>query len=181
MAHLLKGLLCLAVLSIITTASMAFGWIDSNTPHGLWAVGTYLYLIFTQAFIMFYFIGCARMVDNVDQALQSGDSNKELFENPPTDLAPYIKKVNTFQYQSQLCKRQTIPWTMLIILLGMLSIFMGGAVDTGMANTYFHTGMVYGFFTALAIGFFKQWYYLGKTHKLLRHIKALFEIPDHQM
>ena len=105
----------------------------------------------------------------------------ELFEEAPTDLEPYKKKVKKYVYQTSLSKRQTIPWTMLMLILGTLAFLLGGAHDTGLVRKIVHSGVVYGFLAATIIGFVRQWYYLGKSHKLLREMKALFSIPDGQM
>ena len=68
-----------------------------------------------------------------------------------------------------------------MLILGMIAFLLGGAHDTGMVLKTTHSGVVYGFTGAALIGFFRQWFYLGKSHILLRKIKSLFEIPDHSM
>lgn len=65
--------------------------------------------------------------------------------------------------------------------IGYDCFFLGGAHDTGLVPKTIHSGVVYGFSAAVIIGFVRQWYYLGKTHILLRRIKGLFSIPDGQM
>ena len=100
---------------------------------------------------------------------------------PPEDLTPYIKKTEKFVYDTTISKRKTIPWSMLMVFLGMIAFLLGGAVDTGMLDRVFHSGVVYGFLGAMLIGFFHQWRYLGQTHFTLRKLKALFDIPDAQM
>ena len=68
-----------------------------------------------------------------------------------------------------------------MLILGMLAFLFGGAHDTGLVEKATHVGLVYGFIAALTIGFFRQWYYLKKTHLLLRKVKALYSLPDAQM
>jgi uncharacterized membrane-anchored protein len=80
-----------------------------------------------------------------------------------------------------LSKRKTIPWTMMMLTLGMLAFLLGGAHDTGLVEKIIHSGVVYGFLAAMLIGFYKQWNYLGKNHLLLRNLKSLFSLPDNQM
>ena len=181
MAYLLRTLVLLMILSVAITTSTAMGWLDLGYNHIVLAIPTYLFVIFVQAFVMFYFIGTSRMVNNVWDALHSESNLGELFEKPPEDLEPYIKSTRRFVEQSTRSKRQTIPWTMLMLILGMAAFLLGGAHDTGMVEKTTHVGLVYGFVATALIGFFRQWYYLGKTHILLRKIKALYEIPDHQM
>jgi len=65
--------------------------------------------------------------------------------------------------------------------LGMIAFLLGGAHDTGLVSRPVHSGVVYGFIVAMGIGFFRQWYYLGRGHLLLRKLKTLFAIPDGQM
>ena len=83
--------------------------------------------------------------------------------------------------ESTRCKRQTIPWTMLMLILGTMAFLLGAAHDTGLVEKTTHVGLVYGFIAASAIGFFRQWHYLGRVHLLLRKIKSLYGLPDHQM
>ena len=105
----------------------------------------------------------------------------ELFEVPPTDLAPYVEKTKKFVEDADRCKRQTIPWTILMLILGMIAFLLGGAHDTGLVQKSTHSGVVLGFFIAMSIGFFRQWYYLGKSHLLLRKLKSLYGMADGQM
>ena len=181
MAYLLRGLITLMVFGIVFTAALALGWVSFSMGHIQIAITAFLYTIFAQAFVMFYFIGISRLVNNVYEVLHSGANLKELFENPPEDLDPYKKKVKQFVHESTTCKRQTIPWTMLMLVLGMIAFLLGGAHDTNMVSKTTHSGVVYGFMAAMLIGFVRQWYYLGKIHVLLRKIKALYAIPDAQM
>lgn len=141
-----------------------------------------MYLIFTQAFIMFYFIGVHRLVENVLTALQSSTQLETLFDPPiPRDLTPYQKDVNRLFYQTNMCKRQTIPWTALILVLGIVSFLLGGAYHTGQVDRMVHVGVVLGFAAAFFIGFIKQWMYLGRANKYLRELKNLFNISKDSM
>lgn len=130
---------------------------------------------------MFYFIGVARLAGNVHATLVGGQNLEKLFDQVPKDLGPYMKKVDQFVYDSTLGKRKTIPWTMLMLLLGSLGFLMGGAYDTGLVSRVTHVGIIYGFIASMLLGFIKQWTYLGRNHRLLRQLKALFGLPDHQM
>ncbi len=145
------------------------------------AIPTFMYVMFIQAFVMFYFIGVARLVENVWNTLHSEGNLDELFDEAPTDLDPYKKKVARYVHESQLSKRQTIPWTILMLILGALAFLLGGAHDTGMVRKVVHSGVSYGFFAAMMIGFFRQWYYLGKSHVLLGELKGLFGISRDAM
>ena len=181
MANLLRALIILMVIGIGLTTSIALGWVDISMGHIQMAITTFIYTIFAQAFVMFYFIGVSRLVNNVKDILASGVNLEELFENPPEDLTPYAKKVDRFAHEADTCKRQTVPWTMLMLILGMIAFLLGGAHDTRLVSKTIHSGVVYGFIAAMLIGFVRQWYYLGKSHVLLRKIKGLFDIPDHSM
>lgn len=174
MAHLLRFLLLVMVLGILTTTTVALGWFEIGFGHIQLAIPTFMYVIFIQAFVMFYFIGVARLVENVWNALNSEANLSELFEEPPADLEPYKKKVARYIHESQLSKRQTIPWTMLMLVLGTIAFLLGGAHDTGLVSRIVHSGVAYGFLAAMIIGFVRQWYYLGKSHKLLGEMKSLF-------
>ena len=174
MAHLLRFLLIVMVSGIALTVSVALGWISIEFGHIQLAIPTFMFVIFIQAFVMFYFIGVSRLVENVWNALNSEGHLNELFEEAPQDLDPYKKKVARFVHETQLSKRQTIPWTMLMLILGTIAFLLGGAHDTGMVSKVVHSGVAYGFFAAMAIGFVRQWHYLGKSHDLLGELKALF-------
>jgi len=181
MAYLLRSLIVLMVVGMAFTTLSAHHVVVLELGHIQLAIPAYLYTLFTQAFVMFYFIGVARLTNNVQTILQSGTQLKELFEDPPQDLTPYLKQVKRMTYEADTCKRQTVPWSILMIVLGMLGFLLGGAHDTSLVSKSVHSGVVYGFLVAMTIGFFRQWYYLGKSHKLLRKLKTLFEIPDAQM
>ncbi|HXH73404.1 MAG TPA: hypothetical protein VNJ08_00450 [Bacteriovoracaceae bacterium] len=181
MAYLLRFLLIVMVVGIALTTSVALGWIDLNFGHIHLAIPTFMYVIFIQAFVMFYFIGVSRLVENVWNALNSQANLTELFDEPPQDLEPYKKKVARYVHESTLSKRQTIPWTMLMLILGTLGFLLGGAHDTGLVSKVVHSGVGYGFCVAMLIGFVRQWFYLGKSHILLGEMKALFGMSRDSM
>ena len=181
MAYLLRSLILLMMIAIGITTATAMGAVDLGLGHIELAIPTFLYCIFAQAFVMFYFIGVARLVENIWRVLGGEGDMGELFATPPQDLESYTKKTKKFLGESKRCKRQTIPWTMLMLILGMLAFLLGGAHDTGLVEKATHVGLVYGFIAASTIGFFRQWHYLGRSHRLLRKVKALYQIPDAQM
>lgn len=181
MAYLLRLLILLMVGGIILTAGVALGWWHVGFGHIQLAIVTFIYTIFAQAFVMFYFIGVSRLMNNVYSVLNTKTNLGELFDHPPEDLEPYKKKTIKFVQDSDRCKRQTIPWTMLMLVLGSIAFLLGGAHDTGLVSKVIHSGVVYGFMVAMMIGFFRQWYYLKVSHVALRKVKTLFEIPDGQM
>jgi hypothetical protein len=181
MAYLLRSLLLFMLLSIVLTAASALGWIHLPFSHIQLAIPSFIFLMFIQAFVMFYFIGVARLVENVWNALTVEGHLGELFDHPPSDLEPYKKKVTRFIHESSLSKRQTIPWTMLMLILGSIGFLLGGAHDTGLVRKVIHSGVVYGFIVAMMIGFVRQWFYLGKSHFLLRDMKSLFGMSDGAM
>ena len=182
MAYLLRFLIVLMIAGIGLTASMALGWIElEKYSHIQISIVAFLYTIFAQAFVMFYFIGVSRLMTNIYEILKGENNLNELFDNPPEDLEPYMKKVVKFVQDSNRCKRQTIPWTMLMLILGTIAFLLGGAHDTGLVQKTTHSGVVYGFLAAMIIGFVRQWYYLKVGHIMLRKVKGLFEIPDGSM
>lgn len=181
MAYLLRFLNILSILGILITMTSAFGWLNFPYSHIQMAIPAFLFLLFVQAFVMFYFIGASRLTKKVHESLNSTNDLDLLFDSPPEDLNPYKKKVKKFIFDTDLGKRQTIPWTMLMIVLGTIGFLLGGAHDTGLVAKTVHSGVVYGFSAAMFIGFVRQWYYLGKTHILLRKLKALFSLPDNAM
>jgi hydrogenase/urease accessory protein HupE len=181
MAYLLRTLIFLMILSIILTALLALKIVHLPFSHIQIAIPAFIYTIFAQAFVMFYFIGVSRLTNNVYVIVSSGTNLNELFDTPPEDLAPYIEKTKKFVEDSDRCKRQTIPWTILMLILGMIAFLLGGAHDTGLVQKTTHSGVVLGFMIAMTIGFFRQWYYLGKSHQLLRKLKTLYGIANAQM
>lgn len=181
MAYLLRTLILIMLLSLLLTAFAAMGMVNLPIGHIQLAIPTFLFMIFVQAFVMFYFIGISRLVENVYNTLTSESNLNELFEVPPKDLNPYLKKVKQFLHESTVGKRQTIPWTMLMLTLGMMAFLLGGAHDTGLVPKIVHVGVVYGLFMATIIGLIRQWYYLGKGHRLLRELKGIFSLSDQSM
>lgn len=181
MAYLLRALIILMILGICLTLGTAFHLFPFHFSHIQIAIPAFIYTIFAQAFVMFYFIGVSRLANNIYLILKEQKNLDELFEDPPKDLGPYTKKVFQFVQESTRGKRQTIPWTMLILILGTLGFLLGGAHDTGVVSKTTHIGVVYGFLAATIIGFFRQWHYLGRAHILLRKLKTLFSIPDNSM
>lgn len=181
MAYLLRSLIVVMVAGIVLTALTALQWITLPHSHIQTAIPSFIFLIFIQAFVMFYFIGVARLVENVWNVLQSQQNLHELFDEAPSDLEPYKKRVARFVHESTLCKRQTIPWTMLMLVLGSVGFLLGGAHDTGLVSKTVHSGVIYGFMAAMFIGFVRQWIYLGKSHVLLREMKGLFGMSNDAM
>jgi len=181
MAYLLRGLLVIMVSGIVLTTALALQWVSLPQSHIQTAIPSFIFLIFIQAFVMFYFIGVARLVENVWNVLHSQQNLHELFDTPPTDLEPYKKRVARFVHESSLSKRQTIPWTMMMLVLGSIGFLLGGAHDTGLVVKTVHSGVIYGFIAAMAIGFYRQWIYLGKSHILLRELKGLFGMSSDSM
>lgn len=181
MANILRSLLLLILAGILLTLLSAYQFIHIGFSHIALSIPLILMIIFSQAFIMFYFIGVHRLVENVMNVLHSKTDLYQLFDEPPSDLNPYLKEVNLISYQTSLCKRQTIPWSALILVLGILAFLLGAAYHTGQVEKPVHVGVVYGFLTSFSIGFFKQWKYLGKAHILLRKLKATFNLSDDRM
>ncbi len=181
MAYLLRALILIMVLAIFLTISLALKILILPLSHIHVAIPAFIYTIFAQAFVMFYFIGVNRLTKNVYYILTSKNNLHEIFDNPPEDLSPYLDKTKSLYEESERYKRQTIPWTILMLILGMIAFLLGGAHDTGLVQKTTHSGVVLGFVVAMMIGFFRQWYYLGKCHLHLRKLKGLYEIPDSQM
>ena len=181
MAYLLRGLLILMLLGLGGTTLTALGLWQSPLGHIQLGLISFLYSIFAQAFVMFYFIGISRFTKNIYHCLDSKESLSELFETPPDNLAPYKKKTYQFVLEADRSKRQTVPWGMLILVLGSIAFLLGGAHHTQLVEKTTHSGVAYGFLIAMLIGFVRQWYYLGRGHLLLRKIKGLFQIPEGSM
>ncbi|PIP92987.1 MAG: hypothetical protein COW00_03135 [Bdellovibrio sp. CG12_big_fil_rev_8_21_14_0_65_39_13] len=181
MAYLLRTLLIIMFSVVLMTVFMGLHWLNIDIDHRQFAIMSYLFTLFVQAFVMFYFIGISRLVKNVYTLLDSEKDLDQLFDEAPADLKPYKEKTYRFVQDSDRFKRQTIPWTMLMIILGAIAFLLGGAYDTNMVQRTTHSGVAYGFVFAMVIGFFRQWFFLGKGHLLLRKLKYLFSIPDGQM
>ena len=93
MAYLLRTLNLLMIAGILLTMGSAFGFVNFSMSHIQLAIPVFIYTIFAQAFVMFYFIGVSRLTDNVYFILTSEKNLNELFETPPENLMPYKKKV----------------------------------------------------------------------------------------
>jgi hypothetical protein len=106
MAYLLRTLIVLMVASVLLTALLALKMITLPFGHIQVAIPTFIYTIFAQAFVMFYFIGVARLTNNVYAIVSSGANLHELFDHPPEDLSPYIEKTKKFVEDADRCKRQ---------------------------------------------------------------------------
>ncbi len=182
MAYLLRALIILMIIGLVIVNLAAHGIVELyDLDHLRLAIPFFIYVIFAQAFVMFYFIGVSRLTINIWNILNTGEKLEDLFDTAPKDLKPYIKKTRKFAKDSNTFKRQTIPWTMLILCLGTLAFLAGGAHDTGLISKHIHSGLVYGFSAAVSIGFVRQWVFLGKAHTHLRKIKALYMISDDTM
>ena len=182
MAYLLRALIVVMITGLLLVILSALGKVDIyQLGHLRLAIPFFIYVIFAQAFVMFYFIGVSRLTMNIWNILNTQENLGDLFDTPPNDLSPYIEKTRKFAHDSNTFKRQTIPWTMLILCLGTLAFLAGGAHDTGLIDKHIHSGLVYGFTAAVMIGFVRQWYFLGKAHLHLRKIKALYMISDQSM
>jgi hypothetical protein len=182
MAYLLRALLLLLLFGLLTTIGAAYHLFSFSISHISLAIVLMLFLLFIQAFIMFYFIGVNRLVENIQVTLNTQHDIKELFpDKVPDDLTYYIKSLNRIGYATQLNKRKTVPWAALIMVLFIIGFLLGGSHDTGGVSKDVHVGVILGFCAAFAIGFFKQWIYLGKAHKQLRELKDIFNLSDHAM
>lgn len=182
MNNLLRLLLLLSFITFWYIVAVAYGKMPSEFGHIGLSIPFIMFLIFSQAFIMFYFIGISRLVENVLNVLNSKQQLETLFDEPfPKDLTPYRKDVNRLHYQTSLCKRQTIPWTALILILGIVAFLFGGAFHTGQVSRMVHVGLILGFAIAFSFGFYKQWTYLGRANKYLRELKNLFNLSHDTM
>jgi len=180
MAYLLRFLNILMLVALILTALVGFNYVDLGVGHIRLAILSFIFAIFAQAFIMFFFIGVSRLTKNVEDSLINNKLD-QLFDETPPDLTPYLEKIKYFVLDSDRFKKQIIPWTILMLILGSIAFLLGGAYDTGLVQKTTHTGVVYGFLVSMLIGIFKQWVYLGKAHFLLRDLKTLFQIPHGSM
>ena len=181
MAYLLRFLLFAMMVAVLFIISVAHGWPFLEIGHIVISIPVFIAVLFIQSFTMFYFIGIERLTINVLNTLQGGKNLEELFDHPPADLGPYLKETSLLRSKAKLYKRQTIPWSMLTLILGSTAFLLGGAYDTGLVGRSVHSGVAYGFFAALSLGFVRQWYYLGKGDHLLSKLKGLFEISRHKM
>ena len=182
MAYLLRilNVLMIAGLTIVFLSALGFDTFIEQNHIGL-SIPYFIFTIFVQAFTMFYFIGVGRFTKNIYEIISTGQRLDELFEEVPDNFKRYEEKTKKFFFDSETFKRQTIPWTMLMLTLGTIAFLLGGAHDTGLVQKHIHSGVAYGFAAASIIGFVRQWIYLGKAHTHLRRIKALFMIDDNSM
>ena len=122
----------------------------------------FYFAIFVQAFTMFIFIGVGRFTKNIYEIISIAKDSMRLFEEIPENFKKYEDKVKKFFFDSETFKRQTIPWTMLMLTLGTIAFLLGGAHDTCLVEMHVHSGVAYGFAGASLIGFVRQWVYLEK-------------------
>lgn len=188
MAYILRGLLLLMVAGLVITTLSPYqhSFLSFfHFQHITMAITTFLLLIFIQAFIMFYFIGVNRLTNNIFNQLQgTGENLQDLFEEGvsiPTNLSEYKKTISLLSHKTNLAKRKVIPWTMMMITLGMMTFMLGAAFDTGMVSREVHKGLAIGFWSSVVIGVTHQWILLGRSYQWLRQIKGLFSIPTMSM
>jgi hypothetical protein len=182
MAYFLRVIMALTYLALLFIIASAMNWLPLSFNHIKIAVPFFIFMIFEQAFVMFFFIGVYRLTVNVYQSLET--RNFEELGIAPVDeanLASLTDKAKTYLQSSNLSKRKIIPWTMLTLTLGTFAFLLGGAHDTGLVAKHVHSGVVLGFVIAASLSSFFQWRYLGKIHLLLRKLKSTFDLPDHQM
>jgi succinate dehydrogenase/fumarate reductase cytochrome b subunit len=142
--------------------------------------------IFILAFVMFYFMGVRQLVLNVMQGLQNSNRDQltEYFsrkEDIPQDLTPYLSKLNRFYYVVNQAKRKSIPWCILILILGILSFLLGAAHHTNVVDKSVHVGVVFGPIVASTLGCIWMVKYLGDAHRTLKSMKELFGLKSHHM
>lgn len=144
MNNLLRLLLLLSFITFWYIVAVAYGKMPSEFGHIALSIPFIMFLIFSQAFIMFYFIGIHRLVENVLNVLNSKQQLDTLFDAPfPEDLTPYRKDVNRLHYQTNLCKRQTIPWTELMLDSWNHSFFIWWSFSYGTSQSMVHLGLLW--------------------------------------
>ena len=182
MAYLLRVIMALTYLGLLFIICAAMQWLPVSLNHIKMAIPFFIFMIFEQAFVMFFFIGVSRLTVNVYNSLESKDFDSIGIEATSDEvLANLLEKSRTFVHNSNLSKRKVIPWTMLTLTLGTFAFLLGGAHDTGLVAKHIHSGVVLGFVIAATLSTIFQWRYLGKIHLLLRKLKTTFSLPDHQM
>lgn len=191
MAYLLRALLIVMVAGLVVTSLSPYHhqvFSLFHFGHISMAIITFLMLLFIQAFVMFYFIGVHRLTNNIEQLLAGGPEDlNELFtieqkvELTQLDLDPYKKKIAQYAYKTRMAKRKAIPWTMMMITLGMMTFLLGAAFDTGMVSREIHKGLAIGLWASVLIGVTHQWILLGHSYQWLRQIKGMFSLPDLSM
>ena len=100
MAYLLRGLNIIMIIAIAMTTLAALDLIDLSLSHISVAIPSYIYTIFAQAFIMFYFIGVAKLTNNVMYIIKTKTNLEEIFEVAPENLDPYEKKLSQFVHEA---------------------------------------------------------------------------------
>lgn len=178
MAYVLRTLILISTLGIITTMLIALKFIEFDMNHITLALPTFLLTIFSQSLVMFYFIGIKKFVNNIHLIINDNKNPSDIFENeqPLEVIEKYRKTTIHFLKSADLSKRKVIPWTILIIILGMLAFFLGAAHDNNMVSRHIHSGVVYGFIVAMTIGFYKEWKHLGMNRILLVKVRATFKL-----
>ncbi|MDH4467834.1 MAG: hypothetical protein QE271_07235 [Bacteriovoracaceae bacterium] len=187
MSFLLQFLLSLITFFGWFTAAVAYGLVPTTLSHILLAVPFVIVLIFVLAFVMFYFMGVRQLVVNVMHGLQT--SNREQLgqffscsdEEIPKDLTPYLSKLNRFYYVVNQAKRKSIPWCILILILGILAFLLGAAHHTQVVDKSIHLGVVIGYLVASTLGWVWMMKYLREANKTLRQVKELFGLKSNQM
>ncbi len=178
MAYLLRTLILLSIIGIIVTALMALKFIDFNMNHISLSIPVFLLTILSQSLVMFYFIGIKKFINNIHSIIMDNKNPSNIFENdqPLEVIEKYRKTTTHFLQSADISKRKVIPWTILIIILGMLAFFLGAAHDNNIVSRHIHSGVVYGFIVALAIGFFQEWKHLGINRILVLKVRATFKL-----
>jgi len=187
MSYLLQFLLLAITLLGWLTAGIAFGFLPYFIEsHILLSIPFVIGLIFVMAFVMFYFIGVRQLIVNVLQSLQSSNRDQlvEYFEHKesiPKDLTPYLSKLNRYYYIANQAKRRSIPWCILILILGILGFLLGAAHHTNVVDKSIHVGVVLGYLTASTLGCAWMIKNLRDANRTLRSMKELFGLKSHQM
>jgi hypothetical protein len=184
------------LLQLLLLSITAFGWYIAATAYGIFpaliqshiilSIPFIIGLIFVLAFVMFYFIGVRQLMVNVMQGLQGAKREQlaEYFEGEaqiPSDLTPYLSKLNRFYYLANQAKRKSIPWCILILILGILSFLLGAAHHTNVVDKSIHAGVVLGYLTASTLGCIWMIKHLRTANQSLRDMKSLFGLKSHQM
>ena len=102
MAYLLRALILVMITGLSLVIASALGFIEVlGLDHLRLAMPFFIYVIFAQAFVMFYFIGVSRLTMNIWNILNTKENLEDLFDNPPDDLSPYIKKTRKVNLAAQ--------------------------------------------------------------------------------
>ena len=81
---------------VIVLRSAHGSLVIDGMDHLRLAIPYFIFTIFTQAFIMFYFIGVSKFTLNIWNILNSREKLEDLFDDPPSDLSPYMGKTKKF-------------------------------------------------------------------------------------